>query len=444
VIEAEVAEGYFLTKRPAISSFRLPPSSFPFVPLAVPYWNGATYRAVLRSILSGAVIDGRDLHALQSSLSAQLGVAHALLCGSGSLALELALRACGVRHGDEVVIPTFCCSAVVAPIVALGAVPVLADVGRELNLTVEAVAAALTRKTKAIVVPHLFGNPAEIDAIVEFVSEKHIRVIDDAAQALGATIEGRPVGSFGDIGILSFGAEKVCFGLGGGAVVATQRDFLSNVAGFDLAPPARLPALQNFLSTLVWRRWRGWTFPLNHVLARKASPGPETPAEAYRKERMANLNAAVALTLLCSLHENISARRDSVRGYRELLGDEEALELVPHRPGSAALAQVVRVLRKRRRSVDLAAALVDALRSAGYEVQGSYVPIHRLSDCAMCVWDQLPYAEKVWPDLIELPCEPHVSMKHVEQIAAIVKRVIADGRNCAALSSVSVQAATRA
>jgi dTDP-4-amino-4,6-dideoxygalactose transaminase len=62
----------------------------------------------------------------------------------------------------------------------------------------------------------------------------------------------------------------------------------------------------------------------------------------------------------------------------------------------------------------------------------------------MCVWEQLPYAEKVWPDLIELPCEPHVSMKHVEQIAAIVKRVIADGRNCAALSSVSVQAATRA
>src|SRR5688572_2824704 len=91
------------------------------VPLAVPYWTGSTYRSILRSILRGGVIDGAELHALKTLLIKQLGVADAVLCGSGSLALEIALRACGVRPADEVVIPTFCCSAVVLPVLAVGA-----------------------------------------------------------------------------------------------------------------------------------------------------------------------------------------------------------------------------------------------------------------------------------------------------------------------------------
>jgi dTDP-4-amino-4,6-dideoxygalactose transaminase len=389
----------------------------------VPYWNGETYRRILRSFRSLSIVEGPDIHELRSQLIEKLGVQEAILCGSGSFAIALALRACGVRQADEVVIPTFCCSAVVSPILAVGAIPVLADVGEELNLTVDTVAAVLTRKTKAIIVPHLFGNPAEIDAIVECVEGKNIRVIDDAAQALGATIDGRPVGSFGDAGILSFGAEKICFGLGGGAVLASKQDFLSQIVEIELAPPARLATLQAFLSTVILRRWRGWTFPLDDVLARKKSSGPDAPVEPYRRERMANLNAAVALTLLRSLHENIAARRDRVHAYRELLGDQEALELVTHRPSSAALVQVVRVLKKRR-SVDLAAALIDALRNTGYEIQGSYLPIHRLSNRPICVWDQLPYTERVWADLIELPCEPGVSLDQVGQIAAIVKATI--------------------
>src|SRR5258708_8251226 len=122
----------------------------------MPYWNGATYRSVLRSIYSGRVIDGTDLDDLRSRLVQELGVEDALLCGSGSFALEIALRACKVERGDEVVIPTFCCTAVVAPILAAGAVPVLADIGEELNLTVETVRPVLTQETPAIIVPHLF------------------------------------------------------------------------------------------------------------------------------------------------------------------------------------------------------------------------------------------------------------------------------------------------
>src|SRR5262245_9286426 len=222
-----------------ISSFIPPPSSFPIVPLAVPYWNRATYRAVIRCLAAARIVNGPDLIGLREQIRERLRVAGAVLSGSGSLALELALRACEVGEGDEVIIPTFCCSAVVPPVLAVGATPVLADVGDELNLTVETVGAALTCKTKAIIVPHLFGNPAEIESIIELVHGKNIRVIDDAAQALGATIKGQPIGSFGDVGVLSFGAEKICSGLGGGVLVSRGLGFAALAQSSGLGQSSR-------------------------------------------------------------------------------------------------------------------------------------------------------------------------------------------------------------
>ena len=142
----------------------------------------------------------------------------------------------------------------------------LADIGEELNITAKTVEAVLTDKTTAIIVPHLFGNPADIDAIIDLARPKNIRVIDDAAQALGATIDGRPVGSFGNAGILSFGSEKVCSGLGGGVIVSRQKNNLNGGSSMEL-PPARLsPTLRTFLSTLAWRRWRRWTLPAQGVV----------------------------------------------------------------------------------------------------------------------------------------------------------------------------------
>ena len=405
------------------SPFRRHPSVFPLVPLAVPYWNSTTYYAILRSFLTRRLIDGPDLGKLRSLLTETFGVDDAVLCGSGSLALEIALRACNIREGDEVVIPTFCCTAVVAPVLAVGALPVFADVGEELNLTVETVDTALTQKTKAVIVPHLFGNPADINSIVEHVHGKDIRVIDDAAQALGATIAGHSVGSFGGAGVFSFGDEKVCSGLGGGVVISRQQEVLDRCLQVDLERPVLSMAARGFLSTVIRRRWRRWTLPLQKSLSRTETNSPDSPPTPYRKETLANLNAAVAFNLMGTLHENIVARRARAHTYQELLGAEERLALISHRPGSACLSQVVRVL-PARRGDDVATRLIDVLASAGYEVQGSYVPIHLLPYYERWTQNSLPYAERAWPDLIELPCEPSVSFDHVERIANIVKEVV--------------------
>jgi dTDP-4-amino-4,6-dideoxygalactose transaminase len=385
------------------------------VSLAPPYWTGATYRAIARALFSGEVRKGPELDELCSLILENLGVEDAILCGSGSFALQIVLQACGVEPGDDVIIPTFCCTAVMPPILTVGAIPVLADVGEELNITAETVEAALTNKTRAIIVPHLFGNPADIVAIVELARGKNIRVIDDAAQALGATIDGRHVGTLGDAGILSFGSEKVCSGLGGGVAVSKKEGMFGDIY---LWFPGRFRTLRGFLSTLFWRRWRRWTFP---ALALFAQPSPASPPVPYRQETLANLSAAVALTLLRTLRENVAARRERVGAYQKLLGGEERLQLIPHRSGSACLSQVVRLF-PRSRGDDPAARVLDALCRDGYEVQGSYVPIHLLSSYKKFAPIPLPNAERVWADLIELPCERDVRLDDVQQIAHIVKQ----------------------
>jgi dTDP-4-amino-4,6-dideoxygalactose transaminase len=280
----------------------------------------------------------------------------------------------------------------------------------------------LTEKTTAVVVPHLFGNPADIDAIVDLARGRGMRVIDDAAQALGATIAGQPAGSFGDAGIVSFGSEKVCFGLGGGVVVSRNQGILNDSSKIDLSPPGLSPVLRTLLSTLIWRRWRRWTLPMRSWFS-PTEAGPDAPPSPYRKEAMANLNAAVALSLMQTLRENIAARRARVQTYKELLGGEERLNLISHRSGSACLTQTVRVL-PRRRGDDVAARIVGVLRRAGYEVQGSYVPIHLFPDYEPWLRKRLPYTERVWSDLMELPCEPEVSLDDVERVAVTVKHAI--------------------
>jgi dTDP-4-amino-4,6-dideoxygalactose transaminase len=393
------------------------------VPLCVPFWSRATYRAILRSLLTGSVTDGPDLAKLKTSVSERLGIKDTVLCGSGKLALEVALRACHVGAGDQVVIPTICCTSVLLPIFALGAVPVFADVGDDLNLTAETVEAVWTEGTKAVIVPHLFGNPAAINAITEFALSRGMRVIDDAAQAFGAAIEGRPVGSFGDAGVLSFGEEKVCFGIGGGIAVSRESRPLKQILGAELAPARFSPAVHSLLSTLIRRRWRRWTLPLHATVSRVNGTGPDSPPVPYTKEAMANLNAAVALSLVETVEENVAARRARVDAYRELLGGEERLRLVPHRPGSACLTQVVQVV-PGHGSHDLSMDMIQALGDAGFEIQGSYVPIHLIPRYRKWARKRLRYAENVWEHLVELPCEPEVRFDHVERIASIVRQVI--------------------
>ena len=276
------------------------------VPYFVPYWNRKTYGALAKCFLSGTVINGRELERLPGRLKQIFSGTEMIPCGQGRVAIELALRALDVSEGSEVILPSFCCASVLQPVLAAGATPVLADVGEELNLTVDTVERALSSRTRAIIVPHLFGNPANIQPIVELARVKRIFVIDDAAQALGGRLDGKPLGAFGDAGVLSFGKGKVCFGTGGGVLLASHSDLLERTRKIVLAQGSFSEGLKNALAILLWRRWRRWSLPLQVLLSRmrrksKDREGWPGGGHSYPREAMKNLDVAVALTLLDTL-----------------------------------------------------------------------------------------------------------------------------------------------
>ena len=183
----------------------------------------AAVEAVLRSghINYWTGVEGREL---ELEYAAALGRSHAIVVANGTLALELALRALQIRPGDEVVVPARTFIATASCVVAVGATPVIGDIDPDSsNLTAETVAAVLTERTAAVIAVHLGGWPVEMDPLMALAAEHDLRVIEDCAQAHGATYRGKPVGSFGDAACFSFCQDKI-IAAGEGGLLALDDD----------------------------------------------------------------------------------------------------------------------------------------------------------------------------------------------------------------------------
>jgi dTDP-4-amino-4,6-dideoxygalactose transaminase len=152
-----------------------------------------------------------------------VGTKYAIALANGTVALELALHSLGIGPGDEVIVPSRTFIATASCAVMRGAVPVMADVDPVSgNVTADTIAPLLTPRTKAIIVVHLAGWPCDMDPILELARNRGIKVIEDCAQAHGATYKGRPVGSMGDIGAFSFCQDKILSTAGEGGLITTN------------------------------------------------------------------------------------------------------------------------------------------------------------------------------------------------------------------------------
>ena len=165
--------------------------------------------AVERVMASQQFVLGHEGAALEQEIAKLCGVAHSVGVASGTDALVLALRACGVRAGDEVLLPPFTFVATGSAVSALGAKPVFADIRPDTyNIDPVECARRVTPRTRAIIVVHLYGLPADMDPILAFAKQRNLPVIEDNAQAIGASYKGRPTGSLGDVACISFYPTK--------------------------------------------------------------------------------------------------------------------------------------------------------------------------------------------------------------------------------------------
>jgi dTDP-4-amino-4,6-dideoxygalactose transaminase len=243
----------------------------------------------------------------EEEFAARVGVEHALALSSGTAGLHLALMEAGVGPGDEVLVSTFTFAATVNPILYCGATPVFIDSETvSWNMDPELLDAALARRAaagrlpRAVLLVHLYGQCADLDAIVALCERYGVTLIEDAAEALGATYRGRSPGGFGRSGVFSFNGNKIITTSGGGMLVSDDGDLIRHAR--KLATQARDPA-----------------------------PHYEHSEIGYNY-RLSNLLAAVGVAQLEALEDRVQTRRRNFDYYRVALADLPGIEFMPEAP----------------------------------------------------------------------------------------------------------------
>jgi len=194
------------------------------IPHSRPAVGAEEAEAAAAVVTSGMLAAGEETAAFERELAAAVGAAGAVAVSSGTAALHLALLVLGIGPGDEVIVPSWVCTAVLNAVRYVGAAPVVADVEPETgNIAASAAERARTRRTRAAIVPHVMGLPADLDALAAL----GVPLIEDCAQALGAEYRGRPVGGVGVLSIFSFYATKVIATGQGGMVASRDPDLVA-------------------------------------------------------------------------------------------------------------------------------------------------------------------------------------------------------------------------
>jgi dTDP-3-amino-3,4,6-trideoxy-alpha-D-glucose transaminase len=351
----------------------------PFLDLR-PGEDAADVRAAIERVVSrGWFVLGPELETFEQEFAAACGASHAVGVGTGTDALALALRAAGVGPGDEVITAPLSAAYSALAIMMNGARPVFADVDADrLTLDPRAAAAAVTPRTKAIMPVHLYGQPADMPALVDVANRHRLVVVEDCCQAHLATCAGRPVGSFGIAAAYSFYPTKNLGALGDGGAITTA----------DAALAARLRRLRNGGQT---DRYHHGEFGVN--------------------SRLDELQAAVLRARLRYLPRWTAERRALAARYRVALAAAPVTVPAEHDPGH--VYHLFPVLSGER------AALQSHLKARGIETLIHYpVPIPRQPALAQERPAQCPVTDRVCEQVLSLPLHPGMTTQTIDEIGA--------------------------
>jgi dTDP-4-amino-4,6-dideoxygalactose transaminase len=392
------------------------PTPPPYLPFSRPSITDREKQAVLDVLDSGWLTTGPRAKVFEERFAEKVGARHAVALNSATAALHLALEAVGVGPGDEVVIPTWTFAATGEVVAYCGARPVLVDIdAATLNATPEAILAAVTPRTRAVIAVHIAGRPAEIERLVALLEPRGIAVIEDAAHAFPSRIggtAGRYAGTYGRAGAFSFYATKTIT-TGEGGMLVTDDD--------AIAARARIMSLHG-ISRNAWNRYASngsWYYEIE---------------DAGYKYNMTDIAAALGLVQLDRAEELLAARVELAATYSARLSVPLLDELVerPADSGDGSHAWHLYIIRLAldRIKVDRGQ-VIEGLKELGIGTSVHFIPLHH-HPYYRRHWGysagQFPVATREFERVVSLPIWPGMTQDDVDRVGSGLEVVLGSVR----------------
>jgi dTDP-4-amino-4,6-dideoxygalactose transaminase len=368
----------------------------PLLPFTRPAIDEDTIATVAEVLRSGWLASGPKVAQLEAELSAYLGGRPVRTQTSATAGLELALLACGIGRGDEVITPALSFVATANVIVRVGARPVFVDVGLDSrNIDLDAAEAAITPRTRALMPVHFAGHPVDMERLYDIAARHRLRVIEDAAHAIGSSWRGRRIGSFGDLVCFSFHPNKNMTTIEGGAISGGS--------------PEELKAIE-------LHRWHGQV--------KSGFDGFDTLL-AGGKYNLSDVAAAVGLGQLKRLEEFNARRRALIARYYELWGKDAPLRL-PERGNEGHSWHVFTPLLPLAQLSISRAQFMEAMKARGIGTGVHYPAIHLFSAYRALGYreGQFPNAERIGRETVTLPLFPAMQLGDVDRVVVAVEAIV--------------------
>jgi len=388
------------------------------IPMGIPAWSKKDIMDVFKSFLSGEIFfTSKFKERLKNIICETLGVKYCLLTEFGRVALEIGLKALGLKPGDGIILPSYICPSVLLPILRLKCEPQFADIGEDLNISSESIKKAIKPNTKVIIVPHLYGKPAPIKEILDIAKEKGLYVIDDAAQCLGAKVHGQYIGTFGNFGILSFSAFKFITGSKGGALITNDTSFFREVLKIKITRASEIDAFDKFLKSLIKFKYRKYSY---HLLKKYRSRINNRNNITYKYKLpifpreytdISNLDAILIYAQMKKLEQLLVKRKYLAENlFSFLLNNCPDVLIKPHLCRNNKFLKFVIKLPSH---IDRSKFLKN-FHKKGIEAQKGYTPLHLNINYNR----KLPVTESIWSSIVTLPINHDTDIHDIEYIGS--------------------------
>lgn len=386
--------------RPTGAETGAPPRPIPLFDLRI---EPADVEAVVETLTSGWLTMGPRVQAFERAFAQHLGVRHVIALSSGTAALHLAYHAVGVGPGDEVIVPAFTFVASVNAILYCGATPVFADIAGVENPSIDPaeVERLITPRTRAVAAVHFAGYPAPVDVLSELCHERGLALIEDAAHAPCAELDGRRLGTVGAAGAFSFFSNKV-LAIGEGGALVTDDD--------AIAASARALRAHAMTST-TWDRHRGYADTYDVV-------------DIGFNYRMDEPHAALALSRLSRIEADVARRRELTRSYRVRLQEIPGV-IVPFtddQVGASSCYVMPIMLAEPHSRLQFRRVLQDA---HGVQTSILYPAVHEFSAYRQRFPGvSLPRTERAARSEVTIPLYPHMIEAEQQRVLVAIERAL--------------------